>query len=120
MTGRSKGRLTILPGTIGSRGACLACEAVVSKGSGVVGPTVHLRSIACEGLSSTVHLRGTSHHRGSRPRYRAQERGGFVARCLLAHHGLAGEEALHEARSTILAAVDANPSGMLHRMNRIG
>ena len=41
----------------GSRGARLAGEAV-SKGSGVVGPIVYLRSIVCEGVSSTVHLRG--------------------------------------------------------------
>ena len=57
MTGRFKARLTILPGMIGSRGARLAGEAV-SKGSGVVGPIVYLRSIVCEGVSSTVHLRG--------------------------------------------------------------
>src|SRR5260370_12216911 len=31
MTGRSKGRLTILPGTIGSRGACLASEAALHE-----------------------------------------------------------------------------------------
>ena len=46
---------------------CLACEAVMSKGSGVVGPTVYLRSIVCEGVSSTVHLRGTAHHKGRGP-----------------------------------------------------
>jgi hypothetical protein len=104
MTGRFKARLTILPGMIGSRGARLAGEAGASKGSGVVGPIVYLRSIVCEGVSSTVHLRGTSHHRGSRLNYRAQERDGFVSRFRPAHHGLASEAALHEARSTILDA----------------
>jgi hypothetical protein len=109
MTGRFKARLTILPGMIGSRGARLAGEAVVSRAKSCDKPISFLRSIVGPRPSVMSRLSQVNRATYAFTSNRAQMNSRTDDTATPAHHGLASE-----ARSTLTTASQARQRSTRH------